>query len=73
MTGRRGVCRYCHRPIALTTRGLIWTHGQPQCRGSRTQPSFDSPRPHYWPARHHGRRVTLVPGPDTWNPREEAA
>jgi hypothetical protein len=72
---RRAHCRYCPRRIAITRNGRVWPHGSPQCRGSGRAPAtFDyAPTEPYWPTWHHGRRVTTVPGPDTWNPKETAA
>ncbi|MEU9947051.1 hypothetical protein [Streptomyces sp. NPDC047939] len=72
---RRADCRYCPQRIAVTQDGRLWPHGPrtDRCRGSRRWPAtHDQPR-HYWPTRHHGRRVTTIPGPDTWNPKELAA
>lgn len=72
MTARRGRCAYCHRFIAVTPAGL-WPHG-PGCQGTHTLPAmYDTPPARHWPTRHHGRRVTTIPGPDTWNPKETAA
>lgn len=74
MTARRGRCAYCHRYIAVTAAGL-WPHGPARnCRGTHTLPAlYDTPPRHHWPTWHRGRRVTTIPGPDTWNPKETAA
>lgn len=69
-TRRRADCRYCPQRIAVTAAGRLWPHGprDDRCRGSNRWPAtYDQPR-RYWPAWHHGRRVTTITGPDTWNP-----
>lgn len=66
----RSACPSCRRPVAVTTDGRIWTHGpvSARCRGSRHR-ARPGPAPvRHWPARHRGRRIVTVPGPDTWNP-----
>jgi len=70
---RKGRCRYCKRPIALTRRRFLWAHGtQPDgCPGTGSRPIDEPAR--YWPAYHYGRRVVTIPGPDTWNTKETAA
>ncbi|MFH8483674.1 hypothetical protein [Streptomyces sp. NPDC018055] len=71
MTARRGECRYCHRHIAIGATGRLWDHGSGGgCPGAHQFPTGIT---HHWPARHYGRRVTTIPGPDTWNPKETAA
>ncbi|WP_144316934.1 hypothetical protein [Streptomyces sp. sk226] len=74
MTARRGWCAYCDRLIAVTSAGL-WPHGPARsCRGNHTLPAlYDTAPVRYWPTWHRGRRVTTIPGPDTWNPKETAA
>lgn len=76
MTARRGLCRWCDRYIAVSGSGRLWTHGGggDACPGSRTRPALFGERPeHYWPTRYRGRRVVTIPGPDTYNPKENAA
>lgn len=75
MSACRAVCRFCTRRIALTATGYVWTHGRPECRGSRLLPlAYYEQQPRtYWPTWHNGRRVTTIPGPDTWNSKENAA
>jgi hypothetical protein len=67
-------CPHCGGLPAITPTGRYWTHGRPECDGSRRiaipAPHLDR---HIWPKRHRGRRVTTIPGPDTWNPEENAA
>ncbi|MFJ1782446.1 hypothetical protein ACIOKA_37705 [Streptomyces anulatus] len=74
MTARRGWCAYCDRLIAVTSAGL-WPHGPARaCRGNHTLPAlYDTAPVRHWPTWHNGRRVTTIPGPDTWNPKETAA
>ena len=67
MTASRVSCPACGKRIALTSKRRLWKHGRPTCPQSGRRLS------HIWPARHKGRRVQTIPGPDTWNPREEAA
>jgi hypothetical protein len=45
--------------------GRLYRHGSPPCNRRTTG--------RIWPARHRGRRVTTIPGPDTWNPSQGAA
>lgn len=70
MTVRRA-CRFCNRRTAITPKGRFWTHGRPECPGSRKPASYNPGA--YWPKRYRGRRVVIIPGPDTWNPKENAA
>ena len=68
-------CRFCPDRAAVAPTGRLEIHGNPQCRGSGRYPAtFDlDPTEHYWPAHHYGRQVVTIPGPDTWNPKENAA
>ena len=50
-------CPSCQQPVAMTSSGRLYRHGSPSCP-RRTVGRI-------WPARHHGRRVTTIPGPDT--------
>lgn len=74
MTARKAVCRFCTRRIALTPKGRVWPHGPAggRCRKPGRLPATLDART-YWPTRHYGRHVTTIPGPDTWNPKENAA
>lgn len=70
----RARCRVCRRPVALTPRGVVWTHGRPECPGSRHLPYGTPDTRRIWPAKHRGRRVALVGGGiDTWTDRIEGA
>lgn len=71
MTRRRTCPRCGRRRTAITPNGRFWVHGRPACRGSG-EPAAYNPAA-YWPTRHYGRHVVVVPGPDTWNPKETAA
>jgi len=53
-------CPACQQPVAMSPRGRLYRHGSPTCP-RRTVGRI-------WPARHFGRRVRTIPGPDTWNP-----
>lgn len=55
-------CPACHASVAMSSRGVLYRHGSPECERSRR------PVGRIWPARHHGRRVRTIPGPDTWPP-----
>ena len=55
-------CPACHKPVRMSSRGVLYRHGSPECVRSRR------PVGRIWPTRHRGRRVTTIPGPDTWNP-----
>lgn len=97
MTARKR-CRFCGGRPAITPTGRCWTHGRPECEGSRlvaipvphisrqdwpkqavgaTEVVRQDPVPYIvrqgWPKRYRGRRVVTIPGPDTWNPKENAA
>lgn len=74
MTARRATCRFCGRTGAVTSKGYLWPHGPTggRCRKPGRLPATYNPAA-YWPSRHNGRRVTTIPGPDTWNPKENAA
>jgi hypothetical protein len=61
----RVTCPTCQQLVAMTSRGRLYRHGSPPCL-RRTVGRI-------WPARHRGRRVQTIPGPDTWNPIEGAA
>jgi len=67
----RRACRFCNRRTAITPTGRYWTHGRPECPGSRKPASYNPAA--YWPKHHRGRRVVTIPGPDTWNLKETAA
>ena len=60
-------CPACQRPVAMLDRGRLARHGSPPCERS------GKPVGRIWPARHHGRRVITIPGPDTWNPIRQGA
>lgn len=53
-------CPTCQQSVALTSCGRLYPHGSPACP-QRTLGRI-------WPAKHRGRRVRTIPGPDTWNP-----
>lgn len=61
-SGTRVTCPSCGKKVALTGRRRLWKHGRPVC------PRSGGRLTHVWPAKHRGRRVTTIPGPDTWNP-----
>jgi hypothetical protein len=60
-------CPACQQSVAMTPRGRLYRHGSPECERS------GKPLGRIWPARHRGRRVRTIPGPDTWNPTREGA
>ena len=68
MTARTGTCRGCGRPRAVRYDGRIRIHRD--CPGGG---NFPAGVPHHWPTYHYGRRVVTIPGPDTWNTKENAA
>jgi transposase-like protein len=61
-------CPVCGAPTAVTDAGRFWRHGNPRCHKSyRTWSGRE------WRTRIGKRRITLTPGPDTWNPTQGAA
>lgn len=60
--GVRIACPACQRKVAMSSRGRLSRHGSPPCARS------GRPVGRIWPAKWRGRRVTTIPGPDTWNP-----
>ncbi len=62
MDGIRIDCPACKRPVVMSSSGRVDPHGSPPCERSGKRVG------RIWPARHFGRRVTPIPGPDTWNP-----
>lgn len=53
-------CPACDESVRMSPRGRLYRHGDCERSGK--------PVGRIWPARHFGRRVTTIPGPDTWNP-----
>ena len=62
MAGIRIDCPTCQQSVAMSARGRLSRHGSPPCERSGKHVG------RIWPARHRGRRVRTIPGPDTWNP-----
>lgn len=57
-------CPACQQPVPMSSRGVLYKHGDPECERSRR------PVGRIWPTKHHGRRVRTIPGPDTWTPNQ---
>ncbi|KPI31412.1 hypothetical protein OV320_2628 [Actinobacteria bacterium OV320] len=62
MGAARTDCPSCLKPVLMSEYGRLDEHGSPRCERSGKRVG------RIWPAKHFGRRVQTVPGPDTWNP-----
>lgn len=60
MAAIRIQCPACRERVLMSSRGRLYRHGDCERSGK--------PVGRIWPARHHGRRVQTIPGPDTWQP-----
>jgi hypothetical protein len=53
----RITCPDCQQPVGMSAWGRVYKHGD--C------PRSGRPVGRLWPAKHQGRRVQTLPGPDT--------